>query len=165
MKLSAPLALVFAAIGPPAFGQAPKWATYAASADGFSIQMPGPTRSQNQSTQGVQTHIYLSMAQPFICAVTKTSVPPGTKQASIDQMVAGMKGGLLRSSGATATGSRKAAYGGRPGEQTDFKMARGGSGSVWITRTPNAVYSLTIAKPTGTSPAEAKRFFGSFKTK
>ena len=125
--------------------------------------MPGPTRMQNQTTQGVTTHIYLSVGKPFVCAVSKTLLPPGTKVGEVKQLVAGLKGQLIRSANATKTGDHPATYAGHAGAQTNFKTATGGMGAVWTTRVGGAVYSVTFAGQTGTNAAEMKRFFGSLK--
>ena len=143
---------------------APVWTAYRAPADRFSVLMPGPTKVQTQNTQGVTTRIYASSAPPYVCAVSKT-ILPGAKLAARDlaQMESAMKGSMLASSHSTATGERAATYSGIAGRQMEFRMAGGGTGAMWIGRTPKAVYSLTFAKQIPASATETKRFFASFK--
>ena len=145
--------------------QAPKWTTYSAPADGLSFLAPGKVVVQNQATQGVKTNIFISMAPPFVCAVSKTNLPPNMKAADTAQMKAAMKSSMLATSQSTATGVKSATYSGIKGEQTGFKTASGGAGATWIAQRGNAVYSVTLVKKGGASPAEMARFFGSFKAR
>lgn len=153
--------LLLSATASLALAQTPKWANYAAPADGFAVLMPGPVQVTKQSTQGISTNIYLSIGQPFVCAVSKTILPPGTKASDVAQLSAGLRSSMLATSRSTATGEHPATYAGVKGQQTEFRTSTGGTGAVWIARTPKAVYSLTFAKRTPANAAEAKRFFSS----
>lgn len=164
MKRTVAFALLLAA-ALPALAQTPKWSKYVAKADGFSILMPGPTSVQNQDTQGVKTHIFISMAQPFVCAVSRTVLPSGMKAGEATQMKTAMKTSMLQTARATATGEKTATYSGFSGRQTSFKTANGGAGATWIAQKGNAVYSVTIVKQGGASPVEISRFLGSLSVR
>ncbi len=164
MRTHAFLSAALLALAVPTLAQAPKWTTFAAPGDGFSILMPGKAQLTKQNTQGVVTNIYLAFGPPFVCAASKTILPAGGFKASdLAQMEKAMKSSMLASSHSTSTGEHPATYAGIAGRQMEFRTANGGSGAMWIGRTSRAVYSLTLAKQTPASPAEAKRFFGSFR--
>ena len=153
-------ALLFALLA-----QAPKWATYVAKADGFSVLMPAAPRIVPQSAEGVTTRIYLGITPKGTMIASKSVLPPGFGKANVDAMTKAMRQSILTSSGATATGGHKATFAGIAGTQTDFKMPNGGTGATWIGSTPRALYSLSTVMPTPMKPAEIARLFGTFKVK
>ena len=145
--------------------QTPKWATYDAKADGFSILMPGPTQMQPQTTMGVTTHIFISQAQPFVCIASRTALTPAMKAADVAGMNKAMTSSMLASSRSTASGEKAATYAGIAGQQTAFKTANGGGGASWIGQKGRAVYFITLVKQGGASPAEVAKFLGSLRVR
>ena len=157
--------LLLAALGLPAFAQAPKWAPYAAKADGFSVLMPTTPRIVPQSAGGVTTRIYMAQTPSVVMVASKSGLPANFGSANLAAMRKAMRDSMLATSGSTATGERPATFGGLKGTQIDFKTANGGSGAMWMASAPRAFYSLTVASPKPMAASEVRRLFGSFKVK
>lgn len=159
------LPLLFAAVPALVLAQAPKWTPYTAKADRFSVLMPGAVQTQTQTVQGLQTHMFMSMAPSVVCILTRSGLPANTSATTIKAMGEGIKKGLLASSKATATADHPASYAGRAGRQIDFKLPNGGKGSMFIVQAPGVTYTMTVVKQAGAPTAEAAKFFNSFKAK
>lgn len=159
------LALGSLVVALPAFAQAPKLSPFTAPGDGYTIAMPAKPRLLTQATSGVTTHIYMAQTVPMACFTSKSSLPKSFDATNRQTMRKAMLESMLRTSGSTATRTRTAIHAGISGQQTDFTVANGGSGSVWIAETPNAIYMIMGVGRTPAAKAQVEPFLASFRLK
>ncbi len=148
--------------------QAPKWTTFTAKEDGFSVLLPAKPKmtAMTNGAQGVTATMrnYVARTSSVTCATMRVKFSDNVTPRIMANVSNGIKKGLLGSIQGTATGDRKAAFGGRTGRQVDFKAASGGAGSMWMVETPgHTMFILMIAGPKVPTDADRKRFFASLR--
>lgn len=159
------LALLIAMVSVAAVAQG--WQTISSKEAGFKVNVPTQpqtsSRTDKDGQYSIQTRIWVASQGPSNYVVSVSFLPKGAPAQMTNNMIAGIKSGFVRTTGATVVSDRPATYSGIAGRHIAFKTAAGVVGAMWIVTRSNRVYTLTLGKQKGTYQAEQAKFFGSFR--
>lgn len=143
------------------------WRTITVRDAGLSFSMPVlPQASKRTDQDGkytVQTRMWVGSQPTTNYVVIVSIVPPNAPAGFTKNMKEGMLKGFLNSTGSKVDSDKTATYGKVTGRQILFTAASGAKGALWIIDRGKRVYSLSMARKSGSIDPDRLKFFGSIK--